>query len=59
VAATRALIAELRHQPLEEGLRLAAMRNARARLTEECKEGVAAFLEKRKPQWDPTREEES
>ena len=43
----------------EEGLRLAAMRNARARLTEECREGVAAFLDKRKPQWDPTREEES
>jgi methylglutaconyl-CoA hydratase len=41
----------LRHLPLDEGLEFAAMENAVARATEDCQEGIAAFLEKRKPSW--------
>ncbi len=35
----------------EDGLVWAADMNAMARTTEECREGIAAFLEKRKPNW--------
>jgi methylglutaconyl-CoA hydratase len=35
----------------EDGLVWASDMNAMARTTEECKEGIAAFLEKRKPNW--------
>lgn len=52
VAATKALFVELRPLTLEEGLRQAAERNARARGSDDCREGVRAFLEKRKPRWD-------
>ena len=51
VAATKRLFLELRHMPLEEGLRVAALRNADARATPDCREGITAFLEKRKPRW--------
>ena len=36
---------------LEEGLRYATEVNALARTTDDLKEGVAAFLEKREPRW--------
>jgi methylglutaconyl-CoA hydratase len=35
----------------EDGLVWASDMNAMARTTEECKEGITAFLEKRKPNW--------
>jgi methylglutaconyl-CoA hydratase len=35
----------------EDGLVWAGDMNAMARTTDECKEGIAAFLEKRKPNW--------
>lgn len=35
----------------EDGLVWASDMNAMARSTDECKEGIAAFLEKRKPDW--------
>jgi len=35
----------------EDGLVWASDMNAVARTTEECKEGISAFLEKRKPRW--------
>ena len=35
----------------EDGLVWASDMNAMARSTDECKEGIAAFLEKRKPNW--------
>jgi len=51
IARTKALFLKLRPLPLAEGLRAAAEENAEARGTDECREGVAAFLEKRKPRW--------
>ncbi len=53
IARTKALFLKLRPLPLTEGLRAAAEENAEARGTDECKEGIAAFLEKRKPRWTP------
>jgi methylglutaconyl-CoA hydratase len=38
---------------LEEGLRYAATLNAWIRTTNDLKEGVAAFLERREPNWKP------
>ena len=38
---------------LEEGLRYAATLNAWIRTTDDLKEGVAAFLERREPNWKP------
>jgi methylglutaconyl-CoA hydratase len=51
IAHTKQLMLRLRHLPLDEGLEFAAMENAVARATEDCQEGIAAFLEKRKPSW--------
>jgi len=51
VATTKRLFLELRGLPIDEGLALAASANARARTTDDCREGIAAFLEKRKPSW--------
>ena len=53
IARTKALFLRLRTLPLRQGLRVAAEENAEARGTDECREGVAAFLEKRKPNWTP------
>jgi methylglutaconyl-CoA hydratase len=49
VAATKKIFLDLR--PLVEGLGLAAELNAQARATEDCREGIAAFLQKRNPSW--------
>jgi methylglutaconyl-CoA hydratase len=38
---------------LEEGLRYAATLNAWIRTTDDLKEGIAAFLERREPNWKP------
>jgi methylglutaconyl-CoA hydratase len=51
VAHTKRLFVALRHLPLAEALRTAAEENARARSTEDCREGIDAFLEKREPRW--------
>jgi methylglutaconyl-CoA hydratase len=51
VARAKELFLELRALPLDEGLRHAAEANARARATPDCQEGIAAFLEKRTPEW--------
>ncbi|MHC4931446.1 MAG: enoyl-CoA hydratase/isomerase family protein [Planctomycetota bacterium] len=55
VATTKRLFLELRGLPLEEGLEWAAQANARARATDDCREGIAAFLEKRNPRWNERR----
>lgn len=52
LAATRALLARMADLPLKAALVLAAQANANARSTSDCKEGVCAFLEKRKPHWN-------
>ncbi len=48
---TKSLLAEISNLGLDESLDIAAKRNAEARGTEDCKEGIGAFLEKRKPDW--------
>lgn len=48
---TKELLARASGLPLKTALSLAVQANAKARGTADCKEGVAAFLEKRKPNW--------
>lgn len=48
---TKKLLAGLSGRTLVDALEFAAEMNATTRATDECKEGVAAFLEKRKPRW--------
>jgi len=51
VAHTKRLLLALRHLPLAEGLAKACEENALARMSPDFREGVSAFLEKRKPKW--------
>jgi methylglutaconyl-CoA hydratase len=51
LATTKKLLADLPGLSLDPALELAAQTNADARSSDECREGVAAFLEKRKPRW--------
>jgi methylglutaconyl-CoA hydratase len=48
---TKQLIAEVQSLPLNEALEHAAQMNARARSTDDCKRGIAAFLNKEKLTW--------
>lgn len=45
------MLAEVQHLTLDEGLNYAAEMNANARKTEDCKRGIAAFLNKEKLNW--------
>ncbi|CAN5680494.1 enoyl-CoA hydratase/isomerase family protein [soil metagenome] len=51
VAATKRLLISLRSLALEHGLRSAADVNAAARATSTLREGLAAFQERREPEW--------
>ncbi len=51
LALTKQLLADQRGQTLEEAMESACQLNARTRATDDCREGIAAFLEKRKPRW--------
>lgn len=51
LALTKRLLAELPGRSLDAALAFAAELNADTRATDDCKEGVAAFLGKRKPRW--------
>ena len=51
LAMTKALLVSVPSLGLLEGLRYATEVNALARTTDDLKEGVAAFLEKREPGW--------
>jgi methylglutaconyl-CoA hydratase len=51
VRSAKALIRQLRGKTVEEAISLSTKTIAQARASEEGKEGVAAFLEKRKPSW--------
>jgi methylglutaconyl-CoA hydratase len=51
LALTKKLLAGLAGRDLASALEFAAEMNAETRATADCKEGVAAFLEKRKPKW--------
>ncbi|MDH3591146.1 MAG: enoyl-CoA hydratase-related protein [Planctomycetota bacterium] len=53
VAHTKRLFLQLDGLPLKDGVMLAAKENAAARATSDCREGIAAFLEKRYPRWVP------
>lgn len=48
---TKKLLAELPGKDLDAALNLACQLNADTRATEDCKEGIQAFLDKRKPRW--------
>ncbi|MCW8131838.1 MAG: enoyl-CoA hydratase/isomerase family protein [Planctomycetota bacterium] len=51
LATTKELLARASGLPLKTALSLAVQANAKSRSSPDCKEGVAAFLEKRKPKW--------
>ncbi len=51
MAFTKQMIAEVQEKSLEEGLQYAAEQNAKARASEDCKKGIAAFLNKETPGW--------
>jgi methylglutaconyl-CoA hydratase len=51
IALTKKLLAGLAGRDLASAMKFAAELNAETRATADCKEGVAAFLEKRKPRW--------
>ncbi|WP_200974381.1 enoyl-CoA hydratase/isomerase family protein [Echinicola sp. 20G] len=51
MALTKEMIGKVQGMPLEDALDYAAQMNARARASEDCKKGIAAFLEKKKIQW--------
>lgn len=48
---TKQMIARVQEMGLEEGLNHAAEQNAKARASEDCQKGIAAFLNKEKPNW--------
>jgi methylglutaconyl-CoA hydratase len=48
---TKALLAELAAAPTSDGLRIAHDYHVQAKLNPEAREGLAAFLEKRQPNW--------
>lgn len=52
IARTKRLLLDMIGQPLEDALALAAEVNAESRSTEDCKHGIATFLEtKKSPRW--------
>lgn len=51
LAATKKLLDQVQDLPLRDALELAAKENAAARGTDDCKRGIAAFLEKKDLRW--------
>ncbi|UII30165.1 enoyl-CoA hydratase-related protein [Fulvivirga ulvae] len=51
MAFTKQMIAEVQAMSLEEGLQYAAEMNAKARASEDCQRGIAAFLSKEEVKW--------
>ncbi len=51
MGATKQMIANVQNLSLEDGLNLAAQQNAKARATDDCKKGIAAFLNKENIIW--------
>lgn len=54
LAMTKSLLATVPSMSLEDGMRLAVEMNALARQTDDLREGVRAFFEKRAPRWVDT-----
>lgn len=48
---TKQMMAEVQSLPLEKALEYAARMNADARGTDDCKKGIAGFLNKQTPEW--------
>ena len=57
--ATKRLLSEHSHRHLDQETESAIAANAEARTTEDFKEGIRAFLEKRQPQWPSLKPEKS
>lgn len=58
LAATKALIRDVTDRPIDDALQAdTAARIAAARASAEGREGIAAFLEKRRPSWMPAAED--
>lgn len=54
LAQAKALIRDVAHRPVDDALaRETAARVARIRASDEGREGIASFLEKRRPRWHP------
>lgn len=51
MATVKRMFWRLHGMGMEDGLTWASDMNAMARSTDECREGISAFLEKRKPKW--------
>ena len=51
MALTKQMIAKVQELPLEEALQYAASKNAEARATEDCRRGIASFLNKEPLVW--------
>ncbi|MGI8783104.1 MAG: enoyl-CoA hydratase/isomerase family protein [Acidobacteriota bacterium] len=51
LAVTKTLMAHIQGHTLDEALAMAVERNAFVRTTRDFREGITAFLEKRKPKW--------
>lgn len=51
MSSAKRMIAEVQSLPLEEALKYAARMNADARGTDDCKKGIASFLNKQQPDW--------
>lgn len=51
IAATKKLISEVQDLTLKEALELAAIENAKARATDDCKKGIDSFLQKQDLKW--------
>jgi len=51
VARTKNLISGIQHLNLNDAMNYAAIENAKARATEDCKKGIRAFLNKEKIKW--------
>jgi methylglutaconyl-CoA hydratase len=59
VQATKRLLSEQARRHLDQEIKSAITANAEARTTEDFKEGIRAFLEKRKPVWPSLPAEKS
>jgi methylglutaconyl-CoA hydratase len=51
IATTKQMMAEVQSMPLTQALDYAARMNAEARGTDDCKTGIARFLNKQTPEW--------
>lgn len=51
ISLTKNLINDIQSLNLEQAMQLASERNAQARSTDDCKRGIAAFLNKEKLKW--------